>query len=90
LCNESEKMVKDNQFWREVKRKKQLEKGETIVDISCTVRFAHISTCTIYDTAFIITESAKSETKALVWQDYHVLQNEHYGCESHFNCIKNK
>jgi hypothetical protein len=49
----------------------QPEKGERIVDICCNVRFAHISMCTVYDNAGRITEHAKSETKLLVWQDYH-------------------
>jgi hypothetical protein len=49
----------------------QPEIGERIVDIRCTVRLAHISMCTVHDNAGRITECAKSETKLLVWQDYH-------------------
>jgi len=37
-----------------------------MVDICHTVIIAHISTCTIYDNADIIIESAKSETKVFV------------------------
>jgi hypothetical protein len=36
----------------------QLEKGEWIVDICPSVRFAHISACTIRDNADRITDSA--------------------------------
>jgi len=64
--------MKVKKWWKTIssegklRHKKQPEKGEKIVDICCTVRFAHISACTIYDNADIIIESAKSETKAFV------------------------
>jgi transcriptional regulator len=49
----------------------QSEKGERIVDICRNVRFTHISMCTVHDNAGRNTERANSETKLLVWQDYH-------------------
>jgi hypothetical protein len=44
----------------------QLEKGEWIVDICCSVRLAHSSVSTIRDNADRITERAKSGTKVFV------------------------
>jgi len=44
----------------------QLEKGEQIVNICHSVRFAHSSVCTVYDNADRITESAKSATSVCV------------------------
>jgi len=61
--------MKVKKWWKTVSSegiKKQLEKGEKMVDICHTVIIAHISTCTIYDNADIIIESAKSETKVFV------------------------
>jgi hypothetical protein len=71
-----------------------LEKGERI-DICNNVRLTHSSVCTIRDNADTITESAMSETKVFVLQDYHSLSGmkctKNYGVILlYFYCIRNK
>jgi hypothetical protein len=44
----------------------QIEEGEWIVDICCSVRFAHSTVSTICDNADRITKRAKSGTKVFV------------------------
>jgi len=63
--NTTEKLAKDNQYWREIKPTSQLKKGEQIIDL-CYNRFAHSSAFTIHDNADRIIDSAKLETKVFV------------------------
>ena len=66
LCNPSEKLAKDNQYSREIRRNKPTWNGEQTVDISHNVRLAHGSVHTIHDNADRITESAKSGSEVVV------------------------
>jgi hypothetical protein len=69
--NPSEIMVKDCQYWKEIRHNKPNWKGfEQIVDIFGNVWFTHISICTICDNADTITESMKSG-KEFVYEEYH-------------------
>jgi len=70
-CNPSETMVKDCQYWKEIRCNKPNWKGsEQIVDIFGNVWSTHISIRTICDNADTITESTKSG-KMFVYQEYH-------------------
>jgi hypothetical protein len=55
-----EKNGEINQYWRDIKSKKPIEKGEQAADICCKVRITHSSVCTIRDNSDRIKESAKS------------------------------
>jgi hypothetical protein len=63
-----------------------LKKGEQIGDICSNVWFTHSNVHTICDNFGRINESAHSETKVFVYQDYHspIRMNctKNYGCES--------
>jgi hypothetical protein len=64
-CNSSEKLTKDNQYLREIRRIHRLGQGEQIGDIWC-VRFTHSSVCTIHGNNDIFTESARWRNKVSV------------------------